>query len=736
MAEELPAGRSSELIRLVRATRFDDLESAWMAAAENDEFLVEDFVLVLDELASQGAAKPIDSLTWLLVTILAERKGAEAALDAARRLIDLFPDARSLRDETAGLYRQVYGAVPSIATLVEMTLLRADIPLRIALVRLEKYLQMPPGTYVADGRRRSPGRVIGVDEARKVLVVSFGDTQRAYDAAAVENLEPGDSDDLRAVVLFDRPRLELLAKENPGELARLVLKAYGPHMSFRDFKAALADVVPGGSWSKWWSAARAEVRRSPLIEMSEGSQPTFFLRSRPLAYEDRARADFDGLRELRPRLLHVLGYLKEAAHDPAAEAGLLGRFAGELARQMGDAHSGDPAAAIACAAVLAQMHRRRPEAIPAPAISAATILGPGADIAALVAAMGDDRLAAAALGHIREAIPDRWPDLYAAAMMGASEEVCEWLADELAAAGHYGPLASVAAEVLRRPEQSMAATFWLWKAAVGGRLAEAFAGVNLQSLTIRFLLAADDFGRRAADDKSRRPLVAQIRSAVAARDGALLRTVLEAADDRQAKDIRAALERNAALTDQVRARSLDIVRKTHPSHFVMKTVEPWEDDAVIYTSQAALRRQEEIYGELVTKKILDNQRAIAAAAEHGDVTENAEFIAALEERDRLAERAGRLQADIARARIVSGAMAAGATVTVGSRVRARSLDTGAEETLIFLGPWDADISKHIYYYRAAMSLAFMGRAAGDTVVLKTDAGERRWEIIEIGPALT
>jgi transcription elongation GreA/GreB family factor len=270
---------------------------------------------------------------------------------------------------------------------------------------------------------------------------------------------------------------------------------------------------------------------------------------------------------------------------------------------------------------------------------------------------------------------------------------------------------------------------------VGGQYPEAFADINLQSLTIRFLLAADDFAHRAADDRSLRPIVNQIRSAVAARDGALLRAVLEAADDRQAKDIRAALERNACLTDQVRLRSLDIVRKTHPSHFAIKTFEAWEDEAIIYTSQASLKQQEEIYGELVTRKMLDNQRAIAAAAEHGDITENAEFTAALEERDRLAERATRLQNDIARAKVITGSMAASETVTIGSRVRARNLATGEEETLIFLGPWDADITKHIYFYRAPMAQAFMGKAVGDTVTLKTDSGERQWEVLEVAPGL-
>ena len=183
-------------------------------------------------------------------------------------------------------------------------------------------------------------------------------------------------------------------------------------------------------------------------------------------------------------------------------------------------------------------------------------------------------------------------DIYAAAMMGVSEDVCEHLAKEVAAAGHQDRLLALAADILRRPDESIAATFWLWKAAVGGQYPEAFAGINLQSLTIRFLLAADDFAHRAADNKSLRPVVDRIpRHRRRARRGTPPGRSWRPPTIAQAKDIRAALERNACLTNQVRLRSLNMVRKTHPSHFAIKTVEAWEDKGVIYTSPASLRHQ-------------------------------------------------------------------------------------------------------------------------------------------------
>ena len=733
MPEEPQVDKTVPLVKLVREKRFDDLEAEWMAVVEDEAWDLDALRVVLQELVDQGATKALESLVWLLLSSWKDRKGVEPTLDAARRVADLLPESDVLRDELAGVYRAAFGGVPSIATLAEMALPRRDIPLRVAVQRLEKLLLLEPGTYVSDSRRKSPGRVIGVDEARKVLSVSFGDTQRAYDAASVENLEIGEQDDLAAILLFDKPRVERLAAEDPAELARLVLKAYGPHMGFRDFKSALAEVVPAGAWSRWWSGAKTRVRRSPLIEMSDGAQPTFFLRATPRAFEDRAREEFDEAPPGQARLVLVLGHLKETGHDPSAEMALARHFADELSR-VAAATAAAPSEALAALAVLAEIRRAHPDAVPPGLPAPESILTPEADVAALLRPITDDGLARCVLALVRDAMPERWPDLHAAALLGCSESVCEWIAEQLAGAGHEDSLAGAAATILKRPDENVPAILWLWQAATAGQHPQALAGVDRASLTIRFFLAADGLAGRAADDRSLRSLVSQIRSTAAARDGALLRSVLEASDDRQAKDIRAAIERNAALTDVIRTRLLDIVRKTHPSHFVVKTVPPWEED-VIYTTPAALLKQEEVYGDLVTKKVLDNQRAIASAAEHGDISENAEFTAALEERDRLAERAARLQADIARARPITPSMGAGDTVTVGSRVRARNLATGAEEIFVCLGPWDADIGKHIYYYRAPLAIAFMGKKVGDIAVFGAGADERKWEILEVGPGL-
>ena len=138
---------------------------------------------------------------------------------------------------------------------------------------------------------------------------------------------------------------------------------------------------------------------------------------------------------------------------------------------------------------------------------------------------------------------------------------------------------------------------------------------------------------------------------------------------------------------------------------------------------------------LVNVKMAEASKAVGAAAALGDLSENAEWTAAKEERDRIAARATRMQEEISKARIITPGAARGETVTIGSSVRARDLSNDVVETMTFLGPWDADHDRNIYSYRAKLGLAFMGKRPGDRVNLSTDGGEHRWEIVEVRPGI-
>ncbi|MBM4018022.1 MAG: hypothetical protein FJ288_06775, partial [Planctomycetes bacterium] len=555
--------RAEQVARMVaffRAGQADALESAWMEFLEDPAVSLADLGPVLGEVASQKNARVMESLLWLLLSVWGEQRGPDAALDAARQVAHLLPDTAALRDEVAGLCRAVHAGAPGIDTLLEMTVLRRDLAPAAALAAMDRLLALPPGTFVADSRRRSPGRVVGVETARKVLAVSFGQADRAYDALSVDALEVLAPDDFRALAVFDQARLEALARDDPAELVRLALRAYGPRLGMKDLKARLAPAVPADAWSKWWSAARAFVKRSPVIDVSEGPQPEFFLRHRAVAYEDTVRERYEAAAGLEEKLLVALGYLGEAGHNPQAEAAALGSFAADMAKWADASGGRSPAERLAAVVVLGEIRRHlgdqpcgtaglpgrgdaasavptagqagRATSEPVSAASGAAaaddlLAAAPADLGPWAAAVRSDDLAGRVLAFIKERLPERWPGVFAAAMPAASMETCERIAGDLAAAGRLDLVAAAAAVCLRRPAPCLAALAWLWRNAAAEKFAPALGDLSRASMTVRLFQAINEVAMQDMPDRARKlELLGQARRTILHKEFAVLRDFL------------------------------------------------------------------------------------------------------------------------------------------------------------------------------------------------------------------
>lgn len=722
-------GDAQQLVRLARKKKHDELEAAWIVAVEDDSIELADLLSIVQIVCGQNETEKAETLVWFLLTAWAERKGPDEALRAAKEAQALLPGSDILREEIAVLYRAVHGALPEIETLVQMAVLRRDISLQAAVQRMDQLLGLLPGTYVLDKRSQACGRVAAWDTLKGVLRVSFADGQRTYDSDLVDSLEPLERDDFRALAVSDRARLEALAQDNPTELVRLVLKAFGPRLAFGSLKSHLVGIVPETSWSKWWSSSRAQIRRAAMIDMSQGVRPTLALRGRPVAYEDCLKDQFDDAGSQEDKLGIVLDYLAETDEGLALDAGLLQCFAEQLRRIVDGFRDPEPGIALGALAALGELHRKSPAAVPPPEDALESILTGRQGSSDLLRSIGNEKIAKCVLLQIRESLPDRWHDVYAEVMPNCTLGICDWIARELSREGQSHHLAAAVATILERPTVRTSALVWLWKAACAGKYAEVIAEVDRVTLTARLLRAADGLARSTSEPDAKRLALTQVRQAFSMGDYSILDSVLGTTDSSQVGQIRSIVERNAGLTEHSRLQILESIRRCHPALFV-KTVPPWEQD-VIYTTEEGLRKQEEVFAHLVNVKIAENAKAIGDAAAHGDLSENAEFTAALEERDFLTNRAAGMRAELVKARVIPTDMGDGASVTVGSTVKARNLSTGHMETLVFLGPWDADPDKGVYSYRAPLSQAFMGKRRDDTVVLPTKAGTRTWQIVEI-----
>jgi transcription elongation factor GreA len=351
-----------------------------------------------------------------------------------------------------------------------------------------------------------------------------------------------------------------------------------------------------------------------------------------------------------------------------------------------------------------------------------------------LAAIDDDRIARRTVDLIRRALSDGFAQVFADALPSAPLKRCEQLAGEL---GKADPdrLRQVAARIAESPDRFPEAFAWLWRAVCEERDA-ALSGMNRFEVTLSLLALIKRLGRTGSglDPAEAKRRLTVMKNVLAAKDHETLRAVVAATDEETAQHVRATAANNRGLHDD----AMDVITKelqeTHPELFA-EHVEPWEEEDVIWTTQHGLSLRQSELDKLMNEDIPRNADAIGEAAAKGDLSENAEWTAAIEERNQLAMRAEDIQAELRQARVIPADAVTTDRVTVGSRVHARNVSDDREETFTFLGPWEVDVEHGVLFYKAPLSLAFMGKVVGDRVTAGEGEHQREFVILGIESAV-
>lgn len=124
--------------------------------------------------------------------------------------------------------------------------------------------------------------------------------------------------------------------------------------------------------------------------------------------------------------------------------------------------------------------------------------------------------------------------------------------------------------------------------------------------------------------------------------------------------------------------------------------------------------------------------AIAAAREHGDLKENAEYHAAREKQSFVEGRIQELESVVSRAEIIDPVQFAGQnTIRFGATVDLADENTDEEVTYSIVGHYEADLAKNKISIQAPIARALIGKTVGDSVNVQSPGGVRSYEVLEV-----
>ena len=135
---------------------------------------------------------------------------------------------------------------------------------------------------------------------------------------------------------------------------------------------------------------------------------------------------------------------------------------------------------------------------------------------------------------------------------------------------------------------------------------------------------------------------------------------------------------------------------------------------------------------LKEKKRPEIVAAIAEARSHGDLKENAEYHAAKEQQSHNEGRIQEVEDIIARANVIDVTKINNdGKVIFGSTVYLQNLDTNEKIDYKIVGKDEADLKKKLIYFKSPIGKGQIGKNKKDLVEIKTPAGTKNFEIIDV-----
>jgi len=124
-------------------------------------------------------------------------------------------------------------------------------------------------------------------------------------------------------------------------------------------------------------------------------------------------------------------------------------------------------------------------------------------------------------------------------------------------------------------------------------------------------------------------------------------------------------------------------------------------------------------------------KAIEEARAHGDLSENAEYVAAKEQQSFVEKKIREIEQKLANSEIIENLNLPNGQVGFGSVVTLENLNNGGQVTYQIVGPDESDISSGKISIASPLGKALIGKAVEDEVTVNTPGGAKSYNILKI-----
>jgi transcription elongation factor GreA len=583
---------------------------------------------------------------------------------------------------------------------------------------------MEPGSYVVH-RSWGFGQIKSYDESANRLVIDFKTKKgHAMDPAfCVNTMEVLPPKHILARNETEPAKIKQLIEENPVQLVIDTLSAYPNHAaSAVELETTLAQVVGEEKFKRWFANVKKQLIKDPRVGVPAKKTEVYVVREEPVSAEDEILEAFGGTRSARRRIT-LAEDLLAASIKEEAKPGLHKVLEG-LTEAVRDSNQLDAAERLYGAFVRDELSRILGH-------DAASLNPPQSELIKEVRGLSAiaEKIPVHFQGRfldlVKETHPLEWREIVFALLKTSQGKFTTECINFLVENGQSEELATTLARW--KTEQNLRAPVLLW--VIKNRHSKKFAKLLNNLVTPRLLSAiffAIDYEALQSAGTRRIPLAEALSD-----DPDLISDLLATADTETARDLANTLLLNQGFEELTKKSLLARFIKLFPSLQALVAGDAEAKDEQLLVSRSSYEKKRTEYEDIVSRRIPDNSKAIAAAREHGDLRENSEFKMAKQDQSVLMAQKAQLERDLARARITDFADATTDQISVGTIVDLRDVANGKAVRYTVLGAWDSDPDNHVIAYKTPLGQALLGKKVGEHVKLKIAGATHEYQVAGI-----
>jgi transcription elongation factor GreA len=579
------------------------------------------------------------------------------------------------------------------------------------------------------------GQVTSVDTEEREIKIRFagGRNDHFPFSTAVDIFEVLETGDLRALVLLEPDRLETLIKKEPLEVLGTILRRHHGRSTVPILRNAMAQLgVAGPKFTAWWRKARKEAEKSEWFEVIGTATKA---QIRMLAQAADPAESMRRQLERSPNLSDALSRVREILSGKSVDEHLSDVALEVLGNLANDESEPLPPRLASWMLIRENTGGKTPElmteqvldAIERQAVSDESTTPPLWALFSEFTALRDQERC---MHLLKEGCGEEdWLDEASKNFKYAPTGMVKPLVEALLSAERQDTLTVHYKSLLARPMRNPQAFVALAELAEKGTI-DLGGATSPQRLHAMLQLAGFLKNQVAASSplvRAEKRLVTMLVSG----EPSLIENLCRDCDPEGLRTAHLLVERGV---DVALDRAFThVIAEIAPEIFKVGERPFWEMSTIWSTREGLARRQAELK-ELIEVKIPANSEAIGKAASFGDLSENSEWDAALEEQRNLTTRAAEIEAEVSKAGLIESATLPEDMVAPGTTVCFRETESGEERHFTLLGPWDAD-GDTIISYRSPFAAGLLGKRKGQTTTLVLPSGELEVEILTIEPVV-